>query len=121
MRFQMLCGPQGVKVAENSVDPPIIKSIAEGRPPPSESQLAIDNPFVNLLIRVVRGVLAAVQGGSTQFVGIPYAAHAVTTGASLPEDRATTGYKTRAGRLQKWWCRACSWRLTCRRGWWRRL
>lgn len=85
------------------MDPPIINSIAEARHLPSESQLAIDNPFVNLLIRVVRGVLAAVQGGSTQFVAIPYAAHAVTTGASLLEDRATIGYKTRADRLQKWW------------------
>ncbi len=121
MRLQMLCGPQGVKVGDDSVDPSIIESIAEARHLPSESQLAIYNPFVNLLIRVVRGVLAAVQGGSTQFVAIPYAAHAVTTGASLLEDRATIGYKTRADRLQKWWCRACSWRLTCRRGWWRRL
>lgn len=91
-----------MKVGNDSVDPPIIESIAEARHLPSESQLAVHDPIVNLLIGVLRYVFACIQGGHAEFIGVALSPCAVTAQTNSNVDLMPVFNEGGADRLQNW-------------------
>lgn len=54
-----------------------------------QSQFAVGNPIVNLLIRVMPGMFGRVQRGCSQFIGIALAICAMTLSTDLEIDFPT--------------------------------
>jgi len=55
---------------------------------PPQTQLAINDPIMDLLVRVMKGVLCRVQGRRVQLISISISVLAMTLGANTQEDLA---------------------------------
>jgi len=80
--FQLLRGPEGVQVSNHGLYLCFRKLVAQGRHFLSQTKFAIFDPVPDLLVRVMPGVFAVVQGGRRQLVSVPLGVLAVALGAN---------------------------------------